>query len=113
MRLVRLFGHSPGMRWPEHSHSRLSAEVGEIYGGEDDHIQSMMFTHCGGDRFFDALQELLARTKSVLYWPGKAPQIAVADSAVIDHLPAGFDDMGPAFIVSSGRELQTAIAESD
>lgn len=86
---------------------------GEIHGGEDDHIQHMMFSHCGGDRFFDALQELLARTKSVVFWLGTGRQIAVADRAVIDHLPSGFDDMGPAYIVSSGRELQTAIAESN
>jgi hypothetical protein len=91
----------------------LDKSGGEIHGGEDDHIQHMMFSHCGGDRFFDALQELAARTMSVLFWPATGRQIAVSDSAVIAHLPSGFDDMGPAFIVSSGRELQTAIAESD
>jgi hypothetical protein len=86
---------------------------GEIYGGEDDHIQGMMFNHCGGDAFFDRVYELLARTKSVFFWLGTGRQIAVADSAVIDHLPSGFDDMGPAYIVSSGRELQKSMADSD
>src|ERR1700730_13081390 len=88
--------------------------AGGIYGAdEEEDIQNMMFNHCGGDTFFAALHELAARTNSVVFWPRVGRSIAVTDAAFVNHLPSGFDDMGPAYIVSNGRELEACIFESD
>lgn len=88
----------------------------EIYGADDgDDIQSLMFNHCGGCTFFDALYELAQRTGSVVIWPTtRSPYCAVTDSETIADLPAGFCDepLGAPIVVSDGRELDEGIRRS-
>ena len=82
-----------------------------VYVTDADDIQHMMFNHCGGDDFFQALYELADRTKSVVCWPDTRPSSAITDQATWDHLPENFKEasLGPAQLVRSGRELEAYI----
>jgi hypothetical protein len=81
-----------------------------IYVARDEDIEGMMFNHCGGDDFFQALYELADRTKSVIFWPDTRPSFAVTDEATLAHLPLDYKQkFGPAQLVHSGRELQAYI----
>jgi hypothetical protein len=64
---------------------------------------------CSDQRLWDALASILASGDIVLYFPGcRAP--LVAQSAVIDHLPASMvEALGQPVIVTSGREIQEEI----
>ena len=85
---------------------------GEIYVDDSDEIDGGMFNHCGGDRFWQALYELARRTGSVIYWPAEGPASAVADEAIIGHMPADMIKVvGPVQIVGSGSELAEYIAD--
>jgi hypothetical protein len=79
--------------------------------GADEHedIESLSFNHCGGDTFFATLYELADRSGSVVFWPGEERVLAVTSQAMIAHIPADMDELGPAHIVSNGRELQNCI----
>jgi hypothetical protein len=82
-----------------------------IYVDPGEDIDGMMFNHCGGDDFFQALYELADRTKSVIFWPDTRPSSAITDEATLAYLPPSFVDgrMGPVQLVHSGRELQAYI----
>jgi hypothetical protein len=83
-----------GVAYPDGSHA-------EIYGNDADHLDSLMFTHFGGDRVFALIFELAERTGSVIYWPDEAPSLAVTDATVIAHIPADcLRSIGPAEVVS-------------
>ena len=83
---------------------------GEIYGAEDDLIESLMFNHCGGRTFNARLYELLDRMDGILQWPGEPPCFAVTRREVLDHLPPGHnEEFGPACIASSFEEINEAI----
>jgi hypothetical protein len=60
----------------------------DIYVDDGDHVGGMMFNHCGGDAFFDALYELARQTGSVIFWPGVGRTSVIADPTMIRHLPA-------------------------
>ena len=62
----------------------------DIYVDDTELLSGMMFNHCGGDEFFDALFELARRTSSVIFWPGIGRTSVIADPAVLSHLPADF-----------------------
>jgi hypothetical protein len=82
----------------------------QIFGAdEDEDIQSLSFNHCGGDTFFAALYELADRSGSVVFWPGEERVLAVMSQAMIAHIPADMDELGPAHVVANGRELQNRI----
>ena len=81
-----------------------------VYVVDADDIQDMMFNHCGGNDFFQALYELADRTKSIIFWPDTRPSFAVTDEGTLAHLPRDFEqDFGPGQIVRNGRELQEYI----
>jgi hypothetical protein len=81
-----------------------------VYVTDADDIQGMMFNHCGGNDFFQALYKLADRTKSVILWPDTRPSFAITDEATLAHLPLDFEqDFGPGQIVRNGRELQEYI----
>jgi hypothetical protein len=83
-----------------------------MYVDDGDDMQCIMFNHCGGHDFFQALYELADRTKSVVLWPDDdRPATAVTDEATPGHLPAGFSGpvLGQARLVHSGRELEEYI----
>ncbi len=72
-----------------------------------------MFNHCGGPTFYDRLYELAHRTRSVLIWPFGHPQSAVTDAKTIADSPGLWEGpLGPAIVVTSGRELAEGIQRS-
>ena len=87
---------------------------GQIIGAYDeDDIRSLMFNHCGGATFYDRLYELAHRTRSVLIWPFGVPQSAVTDAKTIADSPGLWEEpLGPAIVVTSGRELAEGIQRS-
>ncbi len=83
---------------------------GDIYGAEDDLIESLMFNHCGGPTFNARLFELLDRLGGTLQWPGEAPCYAVTRREVLDHLPPCYsEEWGPPCVGSSFDEIEEAI----
>ena len=82
-----------------------------LYVDDGDDIQCIMFNHCGGDDFFQALYDLADRTKSVIFWPDTRPSSAITDEATWAHLPQNFKEgsTGPAQLVHNGRELEEYI----
>lgn len=82
-----------------------------LYLDQGDDIQGMMFNHCGGDEFFEALYQLAARTKSVILWPEAGPASSViTDPETWKHLPEFWHDgSGPPRVVKSGLEVQDCI----
>jgi len=86
----------------------------EIYGAdESEDIEHLMFNHCGGDTFYSALYELADRSGSVVIWPVIGRQIAVTSKAIIEHLPADVESLGPAYVVSNGQELAACVFLDD
>lgn len=82
----------------------------DIYMDQGDDVQCMMFNHCGGDEFFEALYQLAERTKSIIFWPAVGPSSAITDSVTLKYLPVAWPEgLGPARMVHSGLELQTCI----
>lgn len=84
----------------------------EVFGAEEPTIQSgLMFSHAGGDRFFEGLWRLAERTGSIIYWPDEGPQCAVTNADTIKHIPTEMlETIGPAEVVHNGRELSAYIA---
>lgn len=65
--------------------------------------------------FWNALYDVLSQTKTVLVWPGEGPHptSCVGNRAFAEELPADFiEHMGMPAIVSSGAEIDAAIARS-
>jgi hypothetical protein len=86
---------------------------GAIYGAEEDSVDGLMFNHCGGPTFYNAMLELADRTGSVIQWLAEGTSLVATRSEVMDHLPSGYlDDFGPACIVTTHEELTKAIISS-
>jgi hypothetical protein len=86
---------------------------GDVYYADDEDLNSMMFNHCGGDAFFDALLHFTDRIKGVIYWPGVGVCSVITDAAVLAHLPAGFiDGCGPPAFVHDRDGLTETIKRS-
>lgn len=65
--------------------------------------------------FWNALFDVLSRTKTVLVWPGEGPHptSCIANRTFAEELPADFiEHMGMPAIVCSGAEIDGAIARS-
>lgn len=78
----------------------------DVYAGVDAEIAHIGFGHFGGDTFFEALYQLADRTKSVVYWPGRAPSSAITDPVMLQHVPKYWEDaVGPPQLVRNGVEL--------
>lgn len=81
----------------------------QIDGAEDDEeIENLVFSHCGGETFYAALHELADRSGSFMTWPSDGLNIAVPSHDLVTHLPADFEDP-TVTIVRSGRELAALI----
>lgn len=82
---------------------------GQMFFSEGDDLHGVMFNHCGGEAFWNALFDLLKRTGSVLFWPGGGGYL-VADMAVVAHLPRGMvAESDTVTLVTSGTEIFKAI----
>lgn len=82
----------------------------EIYSDDEDDLDSVMFTHGGGDPLFDAIYRLVDRIKGVVYWADLPPCCAVTDAATLSHVPVDFiEGCGPAVVAKSGAEIIAAI----
>ena len=68
----------------------------DIYHDDD----SVMFNHCGGEAFREAVYQLIARTQGYIYWG--SGDGAVADAATLAELPELPGRIG---VVRSGQEL--------
>jgi hypothetical protein len=75
-------------------------------------IQCVMFNHCGGTQFFQAMYELANRTSAVIFWPSVRPSTVVTKEAVLKELPDDFPKLADAKIVRSGADIVKAIEES-
>lgn len=67
----------------------------------------------GFPKFWDAMFEILAQTRTMLFWPteGPHPIYCVADPALIQDLSADvIAALGQPAVVSSGAEIDAAIA---
>ena len=85
----------------------------EIYGDNQEELDGVMFTHCGGDAFFDGLYQLADRIKGVIYWPGVGRASAITDMTVQEHLPAEFiEGCGPPVLVQDRDGITDAIQRS-
>jgi hypothetical protein len=83
----------------------------EVFGADEPIIEGLMFNHASGDRVFDGLWRLANQTRSIVYWPGEGSQCAVTNAETLQHIPAEMlEDIGPARIVRTGRELADYIA---
>ena len=72
-----------------------------------------MFNHFGGDAFFDGLYRFTDHFKAVVHWPDIAPNSAVTDVAVLEHVPEDFlKACGPPVVVSDGRGIRDAVART-
>jgi len=97
---------------------RMQLEHGELPAGTDigvddkSIIDHMMFNHCGGDMFFQALYELANRTQSVILWPSEGPSTVVTNEAVLKELPEKGFDLATIKIVHSGADIVEAIQNS-
>jgi hypothetical protein len=80
--------------------------------GDPRDIAHMMFNHCGGDMFFDAMYKLADQTKSVIFWPNSPSLVVVTDEAVLKELPADFPGVENPRVVRSGAEIIAAIESS-
>ena len=66
-------------------------------------------------KYWDAMFEILSQTRTVLFWPASVPRphCCVADPALVPDLPKDMTDaLGKPAIVSSGAEMDAAIARS-
>lgn len=85
----------------------------DIYVDEGDALDSVMFNHCGGDAFFDALYQLADRVKGIIYWADEAPCSAITDAAVLEHLPEDLvEGVGPPALVRDRDGITDAIERS-
>lgn len=85
----------------------------EIYIDDDDELTCIMFNHCGGDIFFDALYRLADAIKGLVYWPGVAPSSVITEAATLRHIPEEFvEGCGPPIVVKNGEEITEAIRNS-
>ena len=83
---------------------------GVAYIDEDEDIDSVSFDHFGGDTFYNRLWDLMDRTGSFLFWPAVGRKLAVTRPEIVSHIDEDtVEDLGPAFIVRSGKELEDAI----
>jgi hypothetical protein len=109
-----IFGPFIVSREPKFARVQFSDGGGaEIYLDDSDEQSSLMFNHCGGDAFFDALYQLTDRIKGVIHWPGEGPSSVVTDAAVLAHLPADFvEGVGPPALVHDRDGITDAIQAS-
>ncbi len=119
LKLDEVFGASIVSRQPDGCFKLYFADGGgsDVYSGDypgddDDFVQHMMFSRCGGDAFWEALYRLADVTMSVILWPDDdKPSTAVTDEATVGHLGSGFSGpvLGQPKVVHSGRELRDYI----
>jgi hypothetical protein len=87
---------------------------GSIYGSNDENIDGMMFSHCGGHTFYSRLYEFAHRTRSIIFWPDIRPSLAVTDATVIDDIPFEcLETIGPAFVASDYDALMDYIGRPE
>ena len=83
----------------------------DIYLGDEESIDGMMFNHFGGDAFFDGLYSITDRVEGVVLWPDAAPNCAVTDVATLIHLPEDLiRTCGPAIVVGDGKAMKDAVS---
>jgi hypothetical protein len=71
-------------------------------------------SYSGFPKFWNAMFEILSQTHTIMFWPaakGPHPRCCVADPALVPDLPSDLTDaLGEPVIVSSGAEIEAAIA---
>ena len=92
----------------------LDGGATEIYGGDEDPIETISFHRFGGDTFWAAIFELARRTGSVVYWPGEPPWAAIVDSLIVEELPEGFKEPenGQPILAANPKELEQCFIRS-
>ena|SRR5579863_3815512 len=111
----RLFGaFTVGTPEPKFMRVRFPDGGGaDIYVENKSDLSGMMFNHCGGDAFYDALYELIRQTGSVVFWPGVGRTSVIADPAVVEHLPANFiESCGQPVLVRDKNGITDAIQDT-
>jgi hypothetical protein len=88
---------------------RIVAESKE----EERGMSHMMFNHCGGDAFFQAMYTLADRTNSMINWPNVPAIFVFPSEEARKHVMDGIIEEGDrVLIVRSGAEIIDAIASS-
>ena len=59
---------------------------GQVYGADEETVESLMFNHCGGDRFYEGLLRLAERTNSIIFWPTPESMAVVTSEKVRTHI---------------------------
>ena len=87
--------------------------VADVYVSEQENVDSIMFNHCGGEAFFQALYQLADRIKGCIYWPDLGPSSVVTDATTPVHLSPDFAEaLGPPIVVTNGVGILEAIQRS-
>lgn len=93
------------VQYPDESEADIWYKVTE------EEIDCVMFNHCVGEQFSDAMFELLKRIDGVICWPGGG--CVVANQSAIDDMPPELiATFGTPIIVSSGNEISEVIEGS-
>ncbi len=80
---------------------------------EERGIQHMMFNHCGGDAFFQAMYTLADRTGSMINWPDlRATYLFTSEEARAQVMEGIIEEGDRVLIIRSGAEIEDAIASS-
>jgi len=80
--------------------------------GDPHDIGHVMFNHCGGDMFFDAMYKLADQTRSVIFWPNAPSLVVATNEAVLTELEPDFPGIDNPRIVHSGADIVAAIQSS-
>jgi len=112
--LEEIFGPYATQRGPRGEIKRVDypdrAGGAEVYGGDEEDLNSVMFTHLGGEPLYDGIYRLADRIMGIVYWADVPPCCAVTDAATLLHVPADFiEGCGPAVVAKSGAEIIAAI----
>jgi hypothetical protein len=80
--------------------------AGEIYGVDEETVTSIMFTHFGGFRFYEAVWRLADRTSALIVWPGSKGNFAVTKAETLEHTPPELHALQkPIKVATSVQEL--------
>ncbi len=82
----------------------------DVYVDEGPSVHSLCVNRPGGEALLDAVVALASVTGSAVYWADGPPCLAVTDAGVVAHLPPDMvAELGPPFVVATGRDLLAAI----
>ncbi|HTJ62272.1 MAG TPA: hypothetical protein VL899_00555, partial [Alphaproteobacteria bacterium] len=86
---------------------------GDIYGADEPEISNLMFNHCGGDAFFEAMLELARRTNGLIFWPSEpATAISPNEDALAHAQPEFLEAFDDVKIARTTEDLRAAIEQT-